>query len=141
MGRTLKRVPMDFDYPLNEVWYGYYCIPSFCHSEYSSGCGECKVFAKIIGVPKQENGDCPDFHKHFNIHPTIEPPAGEGYQLWETTTEGSPASPVFETLDALCEWCEENATIFANIKAAKEEWKQMLDNEFVFHKSGNAIFI
>jgi len=61
--------------------------------------------------------------------------------LWETTTEGSPASPVFETLDALCEWCEENATIFANIKAAKEEWKQMLDNEFVFHKSGNAIFI
>lgn len=32
-----------------------------------------------------------------------EPPEGEGYQLWETTSEGSPISPVFETLEALCE--------------------------------------
>ncbi|HFD2052150.1 TPA: hypothetical protein ACF2DE_002881 [Clostridium perfringens] len=23
MGRELKRVPLDFDYPLGKVWYGY----------------------------------------------------------------------------------------------------------------------
>lgn len=27
----------------------------------------------------------------------IEPPAGEGYQIWETVSEGSPISPVFST--------------------------------------------
>ena len=41
---------------------------------------------------------CPDFE------PFLGPPKGEGFQLWETTTEGSPVSPVFETLDELCEW-------------------------------------
>ena len=24
MGRELKRVPLDFDYPLHKVWYGYF---------------------------------------------------------------------------------------------------------------------
>lgn len=34
----------------------------------------------------------------------IEPPTGDGYQLWEDVSEGSPVSPVFETLDDLREW-------------------------------------
>lgn len=33
-----------------------------------------------------------------------EPPAGEGFQMWETITEGSPISPVFETEEALAKW-------------------------------------
>ena len=141
MGRELKRVPMDFDYPIGKVWYGYYCAPSFCHSEYSAGCEGCKEFARILGIPKSEYGDCPAFEKHFNITPTIEPPKGEGYQLWETTSEGSPSSPVFATLDELCKWCETNATTFADNKATKEEWKKMLDDNFVYHQQGNVIFI
>lgn len=32
------------------------------------------------------------------------PPAGEGWQLWETVTEGSPISPVFATADELAAW-------------------------------------
>jgi len=70
-----------------------------------------------------------------------EPPAGEGYQLWKTTSEGSPASPVFETLEALCEWAEVNATTFASCKATKEQWMEMLDEGFVSHREGNIIFI
>lgn len=70
----------------------------------------------------------------------IEPPKGEGYQLWETTTEGSPTSPVFKTLDELCEWAEDNATTFGSSKTTKEEWKKMLDDGFVYHQEGNAIF-
>ena len=68
-----------------------------------------------------------------------EPPKGEGYQLWNTTSEGSPISPVFETLDKLCEWCEVNATTFGKFKATKEEWKEMLQDGFVYHKEGNVI--
>lgn len=33
-----------------------------------------------------------------------EPPAGEGWQLWETVTEGSPKSPVFATAEELVTW-------------------------------------
>lgn len=141
MGRELKRVPLDFDYPIGKVWYGYYLKLSFCHSEYSAGCEACKKFARIMGIPTSEDDNCPDLHKHFHITPSIEPPTGEGYQLWETTSEGSPASPVFATLDELCEWCEPNATTFASCTATAEKWRQMLDNDFVYHKQGSSIFI
>jgi hypothetical protein len=70
-----------------------------------------------------------------------EPPAGEGFQLWEDTTEGSPVSPVFETLDDLCAWAEENATTFGSNKATREDWRRMLDAGFVHHQDGNAIFL
>jgi hypothetical protein len=33
-----------------------------------------------------------------------EPPMGEGWQLWETVTEGSPVSPVFATSEELAAW-------------------------------------
>jgi hypothetical protein len=33
-----------------------------------------------------------------------EPPAGEGYQIWETVSEGSPISPVFADPQELAEW-------------------------------------
>lgn len=33
-----------------------------------------------------------------------EPPSGEGYQLWETVSEGSPISPVFATPEELADW-------------------------------------
>lgn len=72
---------------------------------------------------------------------SFEPPTGEGFQLWETTSEGSPYSPVFDTLEKLCEWCEENASTFARFKASKEEWFRMLSNDFVSHQEGNAVFL
>lgn len=72
---------------------------------------------------------------------SFEPPTGEGYQLWETTSEGSPMSPVFKTLDELCEWCEENASVFGSSKTTKEKWKQMLGDNIVIHQDGNKIFI
>lgn len=140
MGRELKRVPLDFEYPLNKVWYGYYLQPSFCHDKYSAGCEGCKEFARIKGIEVNGCG-CPEFDSFFNVKLDIEPPEGEGFQLWETTSEGSPSSPVFKTLEELCEWCEKNATTFARFKASKEEWMSMLSNDMVSHKEGNTIFI
>jgi len=34
----------------------------------------------------------------------IEPPEGDGYQIWETVSEGSPISPVFEKPEELAEY-------------------------------------
>lgn len=70
-----------------------------------------------------------------------DPPTGDGFQLWTTTNEGAPISPVFSTLEALCEWTADNATTFGSEKATKEEWLKMLDEGFVYHQEGNFVFM
>lgn len=70
-----------------------------------------------------------------------EPPKGEGFQLWGTTNEGSPMSPVFKTAEELADWCEPNATIFGKDKISKEKWLEMFNKDFISHQIGNAIFI
>lgn len=129
MGRELKRVPIDFDWPMDKVWYGY--VLSACRD---NECDDCRRFAKLKGIPL-ESYNCPDYIGFMG------PPKGEGYQLWETTSEGSPVSPVFATLDTLCEWCEGNATVFADHKATRDQWKKMLEADFVYHQEGNVIFV
>lgn len=136
MGRELKRVPMDFEWPMGERW------PGYCFSTCSEDCDACKRFAALIGVKTAEPHGCPSFRGFLHDHGvSFDPPEGEGYQLWETTTEGSPQSPVFETLEALCEWCEVNATTFADCKATKEQWFQMLSDNFVHHTEGPFTFL
>ena len=50
-----------------------------------------------------------------------------GYQLWQTTDEpAQPFSPVFQTVDTLCEWAADHATTFADLRATKEEWRRIL---------------
>lgn len=134
MGRVLKRVPLDFDWPIKRQWPGY--LVNFCgiFEGYDDPCHYCHKFARLMGYTVPEGKYiCPDF--------PLDPPKGEGYQLWETTTEGSPTSPVFETLDELCEWAEYNATVFGSAKTTKENWKEMLEEDFVHLKKGNITFI
>jgi hypothetical protein len=104
---------------------------------------------KAAGL-SEDWGTCQTCHGHA-IHPDdiaaseaweeTEPPQGPGYQLWGTTSEGEPMSPVFNNLNDLCTWCEYNATTFADATATAEEWKSMLSKDFVYHKEGNNIFI
>lgn len=108
MGRELKRVPMDFKAPLHDVWPGYLC---------NCECVGCR-----------DGEEC-----EVGWQPT-EPPVGDGYQLWETTSEGSPDSPVFATLEALCEYAAEHCTTFGSFKATAEEWRKKLDSGIVGHE-------
>lgn len=221
MGRELKRVPLDFNWPLNKTWdgylnphfkkcpdcengstnamtrltdlvhllmlsgsdsiggknhpyfdhisrgvYGFNSAPSKDMIELTSGlagrtpsgfghdaCDNWSAVKKIIksaGLNPKKWGICPTC-KGDSLHPDqaklyhkwkpTEPPTGEGFQLWETTSEGSPTSPVFSTLESLCEWLEPNSTTFGSNKTSKENWMQMLDGGHVHHKEGNMIFI
>ena len=46
----------------------------------------------------------PNIKQQYDDWKSTEPPAGEGYQLWETVSEGSPISPVFETPEELADY-------------------------------------
>lgn len=74
---------------------------------------------ELLGIPYE----CPTCKGHETIatdeeraaeeaaseawEPT-EPPSGDGYQLWETVSEGSPISPVFALPGELAIWMTEN---------------------------------
>ena len=141
MGREVKRVPLDFDHPLGKVWYGYQIV--FCHEDYEGGCERCKEFARIMGIPPKlykniPNDDpCPDWRKYFKV----DPPEGEGYQLWGTTSEGEPRSPVFKTPEELAERCAENDTVFGNISATKEEWLEMIQKDMIAAEVDGVLYL
>lgn len=137
MSRKLMRVPMDFDYPLGQLWYPYlidmrYCIAGTADDDVvDKACIFCVESAQRLGIKIDKNTKCPDWYEYFK--PVTEkfcelamPPKGDGYQVWEFTTTGSPMSPVFETLDECCAWAEENLTIWAKQKATAKEWKALL---------------
>ena len=62
-----------------------------------------------------------------------EPPTGEGWQMWETTSEGSPCSPVFATAEELAEWCVDGATVFGRHRAGRDEWLRIITGEDFAH--------
>jgi hypothetical protein len=45
-----------------------------------------------------------EVHRLHDAWKDYEPPAGEGWQVWETVSEGSPISPVCDTRENLVEW-------------------------------------
>ena len=52
---------------------------------------------------------CEDkYEKRYENWKQIEPPEGEGWQVWETVSDGSPVTPVFTTADALIEYLVAN---------------------------------
>lgn len=52
-----------------------------------------------------------------------DPPEGDGWQLWSTTTEGHPMTPVFATAEALAEHCATaGVSWFGHDGAPYEQW-------------------
>lgn len=60
-----------------------------------------------------------------NWTPT-DPPTGEGFQIWETVSEGSPISPVFTTTDELAEYMS-HTTYGADKGTSKEQWLKFIN--------------
>ena len=102
--------------------------------------------AKRLGV----HGVCPICDGDGSVYPSpaikaeaeawqaTNPPTGEGWQLWETVTEGSPISPVFESAEALARWISQyqdmayhHALAFVN-----EGWAPSLIGSGGFLKDG-----
>lgn len=216
MGRMLRRVPLDFNAPLNAVWEGYLCpyrqvdctrcgadgmtaesrrvrrtldqpVPVLDAADvaylvsleddlrplthtFVEGRGWVKVVPEIVPTPEGAVRflsnrlasfhwkwrvtmgrsirmgfplRCPTCGGNGRVWPTAkmeaafkawrrtDPPTGEGYQLWEDTSAGSPQSPVFATLGGLAEWCATNATTHGSYTASAARWETMLSEGFV----------
>lgn len=72
------------------------------------------------------NDEIKRLHEEFTW---VEPPTGEGYQMWEDTSEGSPITPVFRTAEELAEYCErEGVSWFGSSTASKEDWLRVIND-------------
>jgi len=113
----------------------WYCIKARLKREKkSSDCNKCKGTGANWQHPKAKS--------LYEKWKSYDPPTGEGFQLWTTTTEGSPMTPVFNSLEELCDYCEKGKiSVFGRSTGTKEEWMKMLSDEFVCYKEENIIFM
>lgn len=86
MSREIKRVPLDYTYVEGETWPGYVISCDGC--EFKPG----------------EDEEC----EQDPCVRRVEPPTGEGWQVWEDVSEGGPVSPVFNDVDLLIEHLHEH---------------------------------
>lgn len=128
MGRELKRVPLGFDLPLDEVWFGFVldaipcpvCIDGKWPNKVTNG------FKRADGTwHTYESEYCPVCGGEGNAYPKIEVPEGPGYQMWETVSEGSPVSPTFAAPEELARWLVENDTSITR-DSTYEQWLAMI---------------
>lgn len=120
MGRSVKRVPIDFNWPMKKIWPGYMiCITSIMETYYpEEGDDLTEIFAKIMKCKYEDASDLT----------SIDPPTGDGWQMWEDTSEGSPMSPVFKTPEELARWLSNNeASAFGNQTATYKQWLEMIN--------------
>jgi len=205
MSREVKRVALDFDWPMKKTWKGYLnpyykeckdcrngstkaydrladlvsllmlsgsdakeekCHPYFkeCPIFYTQdeipskdmvelteglaeremgswghdSCDKWKATRKITeaaglgkewGICKTCNGEGidPSNKEKYEAWEKYEPPKGNGWQMWETTSEGSPMSPVFKTPEELAKWLtDNNASTFGHSITDYDTWLNMI---------------
>lgn len=214
MGREIRRVPLNFDWPMNKVWEGYlnpyyrpcpkmatkecfdgatranarlqdlvslimqsgmdslsgtchpwlgldgldllntrYQVPDKGMAELTAGLAgrpaddrlghdaidRWRAVRKIItaaGLDPSTWGVCPvcggsgidPMHKEqYEAWRRTDPPGGEGWQMWETTSEGSPISPVFASPEELARWlADTGASAFGPLHESYESWLKMI---------------
>lgn len=75
----------------------YVAIKARCERDgYRDECATCNGHGSLEAYPGQRQ-EAEDWEPE-------QPPAGEGWQMWETVSEGSPVSPVFATPEELADW-------------------------------------
>ncbi len=131
MGREVRRTHKNFEWPTNKTWWGYLLNPIPCRSctdgknskdEYCTTCeGESEVWPQVQPA-SYEVDQLPSYYREGS------PSAHEwGWQMWETTSEGSPISPVCDTPEELARWLADNgASSFADSTATYEQWLAMI---------------
>jgi len=137
MNREVRRVPVNWEHPRDANGRYIPLLDDF--TRYLSYWKEAKKkwdegFFKILmdqeewrpkerymnGSWEEREGPCP---KQENYMPDWTEEERTHYQMYETTSEGTPISPVMETPEDLARWLADNhASAFADITATYEQW-------------------
>lgn len=134
MSREVRKVPADWVHPKDEVTGRHQ--PMY-DEDYLSACERWKKgYAAWYGgqddsrkeYPLTEywdwNGMPPDQHYY---RPAWPEETRTHYQMYQTTSEGTPISPVMESPEKLARWLADNkASAFAGMTATYEEWLKMI---------------
>ena len=135
MGREVRRVPADWEHPMSEQHPDRH-QPQY-DQDFASACDEWKKgFAAWEVLPEQENcefwewnGDPPDRAYYREAVWTDE--ERTHYQMYETTSEGTPISPVMESPEELARWLVDNdASAFAGEAASYEAWLRLCNGGY-----------
>jgi hypothetical protein len=131
MGREVRRVPANWEHP--KLANGKY--QPMHDASYEDRLDEWQA-----KKAKWESGEFPDYASVENRKLTYEEWSGEApdpsyympqfldeerthYQMYESTSEGTPISPVMETPEELARWlADNNASAFAGQTASYEGW-------------------
>ncbi len=155
MGRELRKVPANWEHPKKDD--GRY------HPMYDEFYGDAlnkwlEEHTKWLDGTHEDLKDKPERKEQYPFYAMWggNPPDVEYYQtkkylpeelthiqLYESTSEGTPKSPVFraDQFEELCEYAAKNVSTFTDCMATKEQWMKMLGDGFVYHQEGNAIFM
>lgn len=77
------------------------CVKARCKKEKVSPiCSYCKGHGTLW--------ESKEYERKSNEWKSEEPPTGDGFQIWETVSEGSPISPVFAKPEDLAQWMVAN---------------------------------
>lgn len=155
MGREIRKVPAGWEHPRKESGDYQPMFDEYYGDKLAEWIEDNKMWDNgthpdLKGHPERKEeypfysmwgGDAPDVlyyqHKKYSDEELTH------IQLYQTTSEGTPISPVFKAdeIDKLCEYAAENYSTFADHKATKEQWAKMLGQGNVFHQEGNVIFM
>jgi hypothetical protein len=127
MGKQVRRVPINFDWPVNKIWWGYELPEVTCQTCAGMGSSVQLLTPDLIQKGEiqhiHDRERCPTCDGKGRIRPNIEIPKGTGYQLWDTAHNWSPVSPVFPTPEQLASWLtEKRAFAFGIFTLSCEQW-------------------
>lgn len=121
MGREVRKVPKDWKHPKDDR--GEY--KPLYGTSYKQAAAEFMDMATMKGLQEavgwfgqapDENDYMPDWELHERTH----------YVMYEDTTEGTPISPAFDTVEKLARWLADNsASAFGGMTATYDEWLAM----------------
>lgn len=125
MGRELRMVPVGFDWPVGKTWWGFVLPGVTC-----LGCKGGKVgYRNNDYSTPDEDGLfwCSSCDGEGRASIEVDLPKGPAFQMWETTSEGSPISPPFETAEKLARWlADAGASSFGAMTSTYEQWLSMI---------------
>jgi hypothetical protein len=123
MGREVRRVPADWHHPNNESWTGREGFKPLHDGDRYQGDHDGfieKLTVEGLQAAIDYYGQAPDQNDYM---PQWRPEERTHFMMYETTSEGTPISPAFETPEELARWlADTGASSFADMTATYEQW-------------------